>query len=121
MHKVLFVEDEKQVQGLWRAQLANKGVEMIQALNGTDAAMHFLVFSKELAAIVLDGNIPGVKTDTRELIHDFRQSFQGPIIAVSSDENLRALMVEAGADSGCEKKDLAKHLLAVLERSHASA
>lgn len=52
--------------------------------------------------IVLDGCI-GDTFNCLPVLHKIRQSFNGLIIAASSDAFYREIMVEAGCTRGCEK------------------
>ena len=81
----------------------------------TLARVELFSANPDLAAIVMDACVPGDKPTTPPLVWKFRQSFTGPIIAVSSSRVFREQLKAAGCDHACEKEDVPQELLRILQ------
>lgn len=120
--KVLLVEDEMPMQKLWRAQVEDlfKGEEMLPELLFAATIVEALTLFRTnlgIDVIVVDGHLKTAagKVDTLPVIREFKKAgFMGPMIATSSDPKLRALMMEAGCNRECERKDYAMRMVKTL-------
>jgi|SRR3989338_2547224 len=110
--KVLVVEDEEYIYEDWRRELGNK-VVLISALSIKEAEEHFTA-NPDIAAIVMDACVPGDEPTTLPLVRKFRETFTGPMIAISSVGSYRQELIEAGCDHESEKADLPQKLIEVL-------
>ncbi len=101
MPKILFVDDEKLLHDMLRAQVPN--FEIVSAFGQRDAIILFEEHQDSLDAIVLDGNLkPGYG---HELARIFRhRGFKKPMIAASSESQLNGYLVRDGCDHRVEKK-----------------
>jgi DNA-binding response OmpR family regulator len=113
LKKVLVVEDERYFHNSWRLDLGNK-VMLISTLSIREAEEQFAA-NPDIAAIVIDACVPGYLPNTEPLVRKFRETFTGPIIAISSSPEYRAKLVSAGCDHECGRKyTLPQKLLEVL-------
>jgi len=113
MKKVLIVEDEEYLHRKWRRELDNK-VILISAHSIKEAEEQF-ASNPDITAIFMDACVPGDEPTTPPLVRKFRETFTGPIIAISSSPEYRAELISAGCD--CEwgdKNTLPKKILEVL-------
>ena len=65
----------------------------------------------------MDACVPGDWPNTMPLVRKIRQTFVGPIIANSSLLEYRKKLLEAGCDYECEKGEVAKKVLELIELS----
>ena len=61
-----------------------------------------------------DACVPGGEPNTPPLVQEFRRTFAGPMIAISSFSFYRRELIRAGCDHECEKDSLPKKLVEVL-------
>jgi CheY-like chemotaxis protein len=112
MQKVLIVEDEKYRYDRWRREFDNK-VMLIFAPSIEEAEEQFAA-SPDIAAIVMDACVPGDSPTTPPLVRKFRQTFTGPMIAISSVWEYRLTLVRAGCDHESTKDAMPAKVLEVL-------
>lgn len=110
--KVLIVDDEEFWQDYWRKELGEK-VVMVSARTIKEAEEQFAA-NPDIVAIVMDACVPGDRPNTPPLVRKFRETFSGPMIAISSSWNNRDELVEAGCDHTSAKNPLPRKLLEVL-------
>lgn len=110
--KVLIVEDEKYRYGIWRQQFGNK-VILLFASSIKDAEEQFDA-NPDIAAIAMDACVPGESPTTPPLVRKFRQTFMGPILAISSSEAYRQQLIHAGCNYECTKDAMPVKVLEVL-------
>ena len=111
--KVLIIEDSPDLQDSF-AQELNGEVEILQALAIPQAEE---VFSKnpDIDLIASDGLVPDEISATIDLIKKIRQTYTGPIIAMSSTPKLREELMRAGCNYDCKrKKELPRMILKIL-------
>jgi len=112
LKKVLIVEDDCVKQMAWIDMLANK-VEVISAFSRVEAEQTFRD-NPDISAIVMDACVPGNSPNTAVLVREFRETFNGPIIATSSEAPYRQLLIRAGCDYECKKDDVPAKICEVL-------
>jgi chemosensory pili system protein ChpA (sensor histidine kinase/response regulator) len=90
--RILFVDDNVQLQSILKIGLERCGFEVITASDGIDALMQFKAHSGDFGAIVTDNDMP--RMNGLELVWSVREmGFRGRIIIISSllnREDLRA-------------------------------
>lgn len=109
MKKVLVVEDSKQWSGLIKRALENK-LLVFQAFT-TEEAEVALKLHPDLAVILMDACVPGDNPNTMWLVRKMRETFKGPIIAISRVPEYRKKLIEAGCDYESEKDEAAQKVL----------
>lgn len=118
-HKVLVVDDEKNICELIRLYLKKEGFDVICAYSGTEALMHFK--DNKFAAVILDIMMPGI--DGIDVLKEIRKNNRTPVIMLSAKGETidKILGLELGADDYVvkpfEPKELMARLKAVLRRS----
>ena len=110
--KVLIVEDSQDIQEMFRDALAQR-MEVLSAFSIEEAKELFLK-KQDLSAVAMDACVPGNKPNTMDLVRMFRQTFVGPMIAISSDDSYSRQLVLNGCSHRCEKYDLPEMLLRLL-------
>lgn len=102
--KVLVVEDEVALQNYFTRVLQGKA-EVLRARTVAEAERLFAA-NQDVGAIALDGCLVAGKDEltTLPLAEKFRESFSGPMIAMSSSPVYRAKLLEAGCDHEIENK-----------------
>ena len=110
--KVLVVEDSADWHKIWRDQLDGQ-VLIISALTVQEGERMFMEHP-DFCAIVMDACVPGHTPTTLFLTSEIRETFQGPMIAVSSISEYREELVEAGCNHSCPKEDLSRRLMEIL-------
>ena len=113
--KVLYVEDKKAFHRWNKEILADETdkVELISAFSINEAREKFRE-TPNLAAIAVDACVPGSDPNTMALVQWFRETFPGPMIAVSCVEMYREKLMEAGCDFESDKEPLPEKILEVL-------
>ncbi len=111
--KVLLVDDNKDLHTTIEMGLEGEA-DLLSALT-LESARELFTANPDIQIIVMDGclnSAPGaVQTpETLPLIHEFRRTFRGPMIAASDFDSFREVMVLAGCDRECEKVRLLKEL-----------
>lgn len=109
--RVLIVEDKEEVQARYKGYLPE--LEIVSALTIPDALQAF-EDNPNFDAIVMDACVPGDTPNTISLVMHFRDTYEGPMIAASSEESYRIRLMKAGCDHESNKDDLPQNLLQVL-------
>ena len=112
MKKVLIVEDEQNRYYDWHRELENK-VVLIFASSFEEAEKQFTA-NPDIAAIVMDACVPGDWPNTPPLVRKIRETFMGPMIAISSYEKYREELLQAGCDHESTKDGMPAKVLEVL-------
>lgn len=111
--KVLIVEDEAWRYDDWCQKLDSK-VILLFASSIREAEKQFAT-NPDLDAIVVDACVPGGVPNTTHLIQKFRETFHGPMIAISSSWAYLKQLLDAGCNHCCpEKEDVPAKVLEVL-------
>jgi len=115
--KVLVVEDEKFWHSIWRRQIAfssknGNEVVLISAFTIKEAEEQFAA-NQDLAAIAMDACVPGRALTTPPLVRKFRETFDGPMIAISSSDDYQQVLVRAGCSHCSPKGDLVRKLFEI--------
>lgn len=112
MKKVLLVEDKSFYHQMYQERLGDK-VEIISAFTIEEAEQ---LFSSEdgFDAIVMDACVPGDSPTTPPLVRMIRETFTGPMIAISSLNSYRHKLMEAGCDYEATKAGLPQKLITIL-------
>ncbi len=95
MIKILVVEDKTSIYESYQDSLPE--LEIIWA-DTIAQAMQLFTDHSDFAAIVLDACVPGSIPNTMGLAHHFRKTFNGPIIAASSDDKYNDRLMQSGCD-----------------------
>ncbi|MBI4149277.1 response regulator [Candidatus Woesearchaeota archaeon] len=112
--KVLIVEDEEGLYlVMWRRTLGDAAVTLLSAPSIAEARQLFAA-NPDIAAIAVDACVPGREPNTLSLVQEFRQTFHGPMIAISGNEDYRQQLIQAGCSHECSKHLLPKTLREVL-------
>lgn len=109
MKKVLVVEDDKRWSGIIRRGLGDK-VLVAQAFTTKEAEDAFEQIP-DFDVILMDACVPGDDPNTMWLVEKMRETFKGPIIAISSVPEYRQELIKAGADHEAEKTEVAAKVL----------
>ena len=110
--KVLIVEDEECKYDGWRRELDSK-VVLLFAPSIEEAEEQFAT-NPDIAAIVMDACVPGDSPTTPPLVRKFRQTFMGPMIAISSFRSYSRQLIQAGCDHESTKDAMPTKVLEVL-------
>ena len=111
--KVLIVDDDKQWQRTFVRAFTDKGIQVLGALTIKQAEEMF-VENPDIKAVVMDACVPGDDPTTLPLTRKFRETFSGPMIAISSRDDFRRQLMAAGCDRECLKQDLPQKLCEIL-------
>lgn len=103
--KVLVVEDEFWRWDGWRRELDSK-VTLLCVCSIEQAEEQFAA-NPDIAAIVMDACVPGDSTTTPPLVRKFRETFTGPMIAISGLGSYRQQLIQAGCDHESDKDPVA--------------
>jgi CheY-like chemotaxis protein len=115
--KVLIVEDDEALQSCFELDLQDSA-RILAACSMQHARKQFAQHP-DLAMIVMDACVPGNHPTTLPLVREFREQFQGPIIAVSSIDHYRKALLAAGCDHECDKSDVGATVLRLLAHMNA--
>ncbi|OHA66245.1 MAG: hypothetical protein A3D63_01230 [Candidatus Wildermuthbacteria bacterium RIFCSPHIGHO2_02_FULL_49_17] len=107
--KVLVVEDDQYWSGIIRRGL--KGKVLVAQAFTTEEAEAVFQESPDLAVILMDACVPGDDPNTMWLVRKMRETFTGPIIAISSNSDYRKELIQAGCDHEAEKTEAAQKVL----------
>ncbi|MBU2595668.1 response regulator [Patescibacteria group bacterium] len=110
--KVLVVEDDLEWHRRWEKMLEGR-VVILSAFSIKEAEEQFALHP-DFSAIVMDVCVPGDDPTTPPLVRKFRETFKGPMIAVSSMRAYRVELLLAGCDHESEKGSLPQKLREVL-------
>lgn len=116
--KILVIEDNDTIQKMFRQFLKPYG-EIIQAFNLKEAADKF-ANEKGITHIVVDGRLgkdqPGEKPNTTdELVVEMRETFKGPMIAISGNLFHNKDLVEKGCNYQVAKEDSLFYIIQLLK------
>lgn len=112
MKKVLIIDDDVNWQKVWDMRLRRR-VILLPALSINEAEKIFSEHS-DIDLIAVDACVPGDDINTRPLIKKFRETFNGPIIAISKSSFSRECLVRAGCNYESEKEWLHGNVLRIL-------
>ena len=119
MKKILLIEDSKPVIDIWKRlfdfYLKEEKLILIFAVSLDEAIQKFRL-NPDVELIVVDGCIWGSddRPNTQGLVSEIRKTFKGPMIAESSNEEYRKILLSAGCNYECEKDDVPKKVLRIL-------
>lgn len=102
--KVLLVEDDSLYRDIIKGDLKGKSLVILEA-ESIEIAEKLFAGNPDLAAILMDACVPGKCPTTLPLVEKIRETFQGPIIAISSDREYRQKLRMAGCSHSCDKHD----------------
>ena len=100
--KVLLVEDNEDWNRIIKRGLGDK-VQILSAYTIKEAEKIFEENSG-IAIVIMDACVPGDTPNTQPLVQKIRQTFKGPMIAMSSMPMFRRKIVLAGCDHEVEEK-----------------
>ena len=107
--KILIIDDDRKRQEEWEWLLELFPVQIIQAFS-IDEAEKIFNDTRNLDGIVVDACVPGHKPNTMEIVRNFRRSFSGPLIAISSIEIFNYMLISAGCNHKSEKDKLVEKI-----------
>lgn len=101
---VLIADDLPGVIRDYEVELEEYGIRIIKATTLVELSMIFAKYEHEIAAVILDGCIPGHYVNTIGFIQNAREhGFDRPIVAASSLPEYRDEMVRAGCSHQAPK------------------
>ena len=112
MKKILIVEDDTYYYNEWRLELEGM-VVLIFASSIKEAEQQFTT-NPDLSVIVMDACVPGDRPTTPPLVQKFRETFSGPMIAISGSEQYRNQLMQAGCDHKSTKEEMSAKVKEVL-------
>ncbi len=113
--RVLVIDDDTGFHAALRPLLAEQGIVLVSALSEAEAHGRFRDADGAFGAIALDGSLTEQgQLDTLNLLAAFRGTFDGPIVAISSDAGWRNAMLARGCDRQCNKAELPGLLTEIL-------
>ncbi len=119
MGKIFFIEDDISMINFWKLVLKSEIIQgkltVVTAMNLEEAERKFLE-NHDFAIIVIDGCVPGRQLNTLPLAKKIRKSFLGDMIAVSSIDEYRKLLLQAGCNLDCEKEKLPWLILKLINK-----
>ena len=107
--KVLIVDDSIQWQKIWGEMLGGK-IEVISAYSIKEARGKF-ADNPDVDAIVMDACVPGDEPTTPPLVIEFRKTYKGPIVAISSLPEYQKILMHVGCDHSADKNTMPEYLL----------
>jgi len=111
---VLIVDDDKKRFQAWRKKLRGK-INVVCASSIEGAQKQFRKHASDLAAIAMDACVPGDSPNTLWLVREMRQTFNGPMIAISGSPLYREQLMDAGCNYQSPKDDLPAKIIEVLK------
>lgn len=111
--KVLLVEDDPAYREIIISDLKGKPLVILEA-ESIEKAEKLFAENPDVAAILMDACVPGNHPTTLPLVEKIRETFQGPIIAISSKREYRQELKEVGASHSCDKYTAAHKLTEIL-------
>jgi DNA-binding response OmpR family regulator len=111
--KILLVEDKPEMREIIILGFQGQPIEVLEA-DTIEQAEKLFDANPDIAAILVDACVPGTYPNTQQLINKFRKTFGGPMIAISSNDLYREMLMKAGCDYECVKHRAAQKLLEVL-------
>ncbi len=112
MKKILIVDDDLNWQKVWNMRLGKK-VILFSAFS-VDEAEKIFAEHNDIDLIAMDACVPGDEINTKPLIKKFRETFNGPMIAISKSSLNRECLVKAGCNYESEKEWLHGNVLRIL-------
>lgn len=112
--KVLILEDSTSVLMQMELKL-HPHCELLTATTQDQAAQLFEEYQDQIDLIVIDACVPGYTINTLALVRKMRESYQGRIIASSSDDKLNDQLIAGGCNTGCNKNNAVSKILEVLD------
>lgn len=112
MKKILIIDDDIIWQEVWKRSL-RKRVALLPALS-IDEAEKIFGEHNDIDLIAVDACVPGDVINTKPLIRKFRETYKGPMIAISKSSLSRECLVSAGCNYECEKTWLPGNILKIL-------
>lgn len=112
LKKVLLVEDDS----VWLEFIGRGlGDKVVLLLASTiEKAEKMFNEHPDINLIIMDACVPGDTPTTQPLIRKIRETFSGPMLAISSIGPYRKQLLAAGCDYECEKPGASKKALEIL-------
>jgi len=101
----MIVEDSKAWSDIIKRGLGDK-VSVFCAYNLIEGARIFEE-NPDMAVVIMDACVPGDEPNAQILVREIRKTFKGPMIAMSSMEKFRKVLLAAGCDYEVEEKSQA--------------
>jgi len=120
-NKIFIIEDDIVVQGLLKMLLEPYG-QIIQAFTLEEARAKFAT-EKDITHILVDGQLSKQhreKPETTELVIEMRQTFSGPMIAISFNDESNEWLKTQGCSHGVNKSNSADFVINLLEKEKGS-
>ncbi|MCQ8119179.1 response regulator transcription factor [Methylomonas rosea] len=120
MHKVLIIDDDVELAGLFQEYLAQDGFAVDVSHTGTSGLQHAL--SGDYQLVILDIMLPDIKGT--EILARIRLESRVPVLMFTAkgDEVDRIIGLESGADDyvpkPCTPRELVARIRAILRRTH---
>ena len=115
---VLIADDLPHIIRGWESELSEFGIGAVKATTLRELCARFLAHEHEIAAVILDGCIPGDSPNTIPFIQLVREmGFYKPIVASSGSSTYRSWMMRAGCSHEAPKEDAAILVALLLEQS----
>lgn len=114
--KILSVEDDRATQSLY-AELLKDTAHVLAAMTVEDG---FRLFKEhpDIRIVVMDGDVPNDGMLTYTLTGEIRRAgFTGPMIASSSSQMFRDLLIAYGCDQAAAKSSVPEIVTALLART----
>ena len=109
MKRILIVDDDERIRKSLRPWFEEAGMEVVEAATKNEARQAFSV-NPSFFAILMDGLLDR-RSDTCDLIKELRQKFDGHVITMSSDPELRKRQMVAGCNHSVEKELAAEFVI----------
>ena len=113
MFKILVVEDNSS----W-ADIIQRGLERglgdkVKVLHASTIEEAESIFHQhsDLSIVLMDACVPGERPTTLGLVRNIRETFKGPMVAMSSRPDYREQLVKAGCDHESGKDEVVKKAL----------
>lgn len=109
---ILVVEDEPAIHRWLCKEFSGQAI-ILSALTIEEGERLFQE-NPDLSAVAMDACVPGNKPTTLPLARKIRQTFKGPMIAISSLDEYRHDLMSAGCNYECPKGQTAQRIRQVL-------
>lgn len=100
--KVLVVEDEMWRFEYWQGKLGDRAT--IIGASTIEEGEELFGANPDIDVIVIDGCVPGSELNTIPLVRKFRETFKGPMIAISGNGSFREELMKVGCNREAEDK-----------------
>jgi len=104
LKKILLVEDYPSWIKIIKGDL--EGAAEVLSATTVEEAEKMFGDNPDIALVIMDACVPGDEINTLPLVKKIRETFAGPIIAISASDLYRKKLVEAGCTCECEKKKI---------------